>query len=89
MSERLLPSSMPIQRKQLQLNAANKTAVRTTGEITSYRPISNLSVMSKLLERLVARQLIDYLTVFKLLPELQSTYRAHHSNRDGGPQGAW
>ena len=35
--------------------------------------------MSKLLERLVARQLIDYLTAFKLLPELQSAYRAHHS----------
>ena len=34
MSERLLPSSMPIQHKQLQMNAANKTAVRITGEIT-------------------------------------------------------
>ena len=45
----------------------------------SYRPISNLSVLSKLLERLVARQLIDYLTAFKLLPDLQSAYRAHHS----------
>ena len=27
----------------------------------------------------MARQLIDYLTAFKLLPELQSAYRAHHS----------
>jgi len=48
-------------------------------DVKSYRPISNLSVLSKLLERLVARQLIDYLTMFKLLPELQSAYRAHHS----------
>jgi hypothetical protein len=30
-------------------------------EAKSYRPISNLSVLSKLLERLVARQLLDYL----------------------------
>jgi hypothetical protein len=48
-------------------------------DVKSFRPISNLSVLSKLLERLVARQLIDYLTAFKLLPELQSAYRAHHS----------
>jgi Reverse transcriptase (RNA-dependent DNA polymerase) len=45
----------------------------------SYRPISNLSVLSKLLERLVARQLIDYLAASNLLPDRQSAYRAHHS----------
>ena len=48
-------------------------------DVKSYRPISNLSVLSKLLERLVARQLLDYLTVSKLLPNLQSAYRAYHS----------
>ena len=42
-------------------------------------PISNLSVLSKLLERLVARQLVDYLSTADLLPELQSAYCAHHS----------
>ena len=45
----------------------------------SYRPISNLSVVSKLLERLVARQLLDYLSKSGLLPRLQSAYRAGHS----------
>ena len=51
------------------------------GEAKLYRPISNL-MTSKLLERLVARQLIDYLTSSGLLPwttELQSAYRRHHS----------
>ena len=36
-------------------------------------------MLSKLLERLVDRQLLDYLTAAKLLPDLQSAYRAHHS----------
>ena len=48
-------------------------------EPKSYRPISNLTVLSKLLERLVARQLLEYLTAAELLPDLQSAYRAHHS----------
>jgi len=45
----------------------------------SYRPISNLSLLSKLVERLVARQIIEYLTEYRLLPKLQSAYRANHS----------
>ena len=38
--------------------------------IASYRPISNLSVVSKLLERLVSRQLLDYLNKSGLLFQL-------------------
>ena len=35
--------------------------------------------MSKTLERLVARQLMDFLGQWKLLPDPQSAYRAIHS----------
>jgi len=49
-------------------------------DVRSYRPISNLPVvMSKLLERLVARQLLAHLNKSGLLPRLQSAYRAFHS----------
>jgi len=48
-------------------------------DVRSYRPISNLSVVSKLLERLVARQLLAHLDMSGLLPRLQSAYRSNHS----------
>jgi len=49
-------------------------------DVRSYRPISNMSVVSKLLERLVARQLLlDYLNKSGLLSRFQSAYRVGHS----------
>ena len=56
-----------------------KKADVDAADVKSYRPITNLPVLSKLLERLVAQQLTEYLTEKDLLPELQSAYRAHHS----------
>jgi len=38
----------------------------------SYRRISNLPVLSKTLERLVAHQLVEHLNLWRLLPDLQS-----------------
>jgi len=46
---------------------------------SSYRPISNLSVLSKLLERLVAGQLMEYLSLAVILPPLQSGFRQGYS----------
>ena len=48
-------------------------------DVKSYRPISNLSVLSKLLERLVAGQLRMHIDRCSLIPETQSAYRRHHS----------
>jgi hypothetical protein len=44
-----------------------KTADLEPVDAKSYRPISNLTLLTKLLERLVARQLLDYFTTSKLL----------------------
>jgi hypothetical protein len=48
-------------------------------DVRSFRPISNLPVASKLLERLVATPLKAYLNTTDLLPSLQSAYRVIHS----------
>jgi len=49
------------------------------GSPSSYWPISNLSVISKLLQRLVARQLSTYLDTHRLLPATQFGFRRGHS----------
>ena len=41
--------------------------------------MSNLSFVSKLVERVAVKQLMDYLETNGLLPSLQSAYRRHHS----------
>src|SRR6218665_477506 len=45
----------------------------------NYRPISNLSYLSKTLERLVSAQLVPYLEQSGLLPPTQSGFKGHHS----------
>ena len=48
-------------------------------ELKSWRPISNLSFLSKLVERVAVNRLNDHLSNYNLLPANQSAYRAHHS----------
>jgi len=48
-------------------------------DASSYRPISNLPLLSKLLERIVSVQIRSYLKSNQLLPPLQSAYRPNHS----------
>ena len=46
---------------------------------SSYRPVSNLSFVSKVLEKCVFQQLITYLENNDLICDVQSGYRANHS----------
>jgi hypothetical protein len=52
-----------------------------TTDVKNYRPISNLSVLSKLLERerVVVKQLMVHLDVNGLMADRQSACHAHHS----------
>ena len=53
--------------------------------LKNYRPVSNLSFISKLLERIVCVQLVDHLNVNGLYEVFQSAYRQIQStkHRDG------
>ena len=50
-----------------------------TADMANYRPVSNVTFMSKIVERAVNQQLQQYLTDNDLLPRYQSAYRRHHS----------
>ena len=45
----------------------------------NYRPVSNLPFLSKILEKVVLKQLLAHLKANNLVEPFQSAYRAHHS----------
>lgn len=50
-----------------------------TEELKNYRPISNLSYISKLIEKVVAKQITEYLSTNNLDETMQSAYRSNYS----------
>uniref|UniRef100_A0A4W3J5N3 Reverse transcriptase domain-containing protein n=1 Tax=Callorhinchus milii TaxID=7868 RepID=A0A4W3J5N3_CALMI len=56
-----------------------KKSSRDPSLLSSYRPISNLSFLSKVLERVVASQLRSFLSRHSLFEPLQSGFHAAHS----------
>ena len=49
--------------------------------LSSYRPISNLSVLSKIFERIFFPRIVTHLNNNNLLTFFQSAYRRHHSTK--------
>jgi len=50
-----------------------------SNDINSYRPVSNLSFISKLVEKVVATRFTEHAECNNLFPPRQSAYRRHHS----------
>ena len=50
-------------------------------QLKNYRPISNLSFLSKIVEKAAQLQLQDHFDQQSLLPKHQSAYRQHHSTK--------
>ncbi len=47
--------------------------------LSNYRPVSNLTYVSKLIERVIVKQLVDHLESNGLVETFQSAYKQYHS----------
>jgi len=72
-------NTMPQSHKTAIVHPLIKKASLDPSELSSFRPISNLSFVSKILERLVDNRLTEHINKHSLLPPTQSAYRTNHS----------
>jgi hypothetical protein len=75
LQEGILPST---QKRSILIPALKSGGLDPTNP-GNYRPIANVTFLSKLIEKVVAMQLVAYLEGNKLLPQNQSGFRKFHS----------
>ncbi|KAI8495028.1 hypothetical protein Bbelb_270140 [Branchiostoma belcheri] len=73
----LATGEVPSDWKTAQITPIYKSGNRTN--VANYRPVSVLSVTSKVMEKLVAKQVSCYMSKNNLLTVYQSGFRRHHS----------
>ena len=71
--------SFPNNWKSAIVNPLLKKPTLPKDDLSSYRPISNLSFVSKILEKVIHSRLCSHLDTFQSLPSFQSAYRKFHS----------
>ena len=69
----------PLSQKETIIRPRLKKSSLDPADLTSFRPISNLSLISKLIERAAASRFTAHASLFQLLPAHQSAYRQFHS----------
>jgi hypothetical protein len=70
---------LPVSQKAAIITPVVKKPGLDMDEQKSYRPISNLTFISKVIERIVAEQIKAHLVESNLIPAVQSGYRQGHS----------
>ena len=75
LSEGLVPDGL----KQAVVTPLIKKASLPVEDLKNYRPVSGLSFISKLVERVVAKQLVDHIHQHDLDNSYQSAYKSGHS----------
>lgn len=70
---------LPVSQRHALVVPRLKKANADPTDAKNYRPVSNLSFMSKVIERLVCKQLVSFLAKHGLIPAHQSAYRPAHS----------
>jgi len=71
---------LPASQKQARVTARLKKPSLNPDDLNSFRPISNVTFLSKLVERVVARQFTAHANKHDMFPVRQSAYRQDHSN---------
>lgn len=78
-NQSLATGSFPYKLKLALVKPTLKSNDMDRDTLKSYRPVSNLAFLSKLLEKCALYQLTGYLEANNLMCEAQSGYRQHHS----------
>ena len=71
--------TFPSSQKQASVTPALKKSTLDPFDLENYHPISNLTFVSKLLERVAHEQITGYASTNHLLPDNQSAYQKHRS----------
>ena len=69
----------PTKLKQALIRPSLKKHNLDPEELKNYRPVSNLHFISKIIEKIVAQQLKEHVSIHSLHDPLQSTYKSSHS----------
>ena len=78
-NQSLLEGQLPLSQRHATITPIVKKPGLDCKDVKNYRPISNLTYMSKFVERLVCKQVTSFLEENNLLPRHQSGFRARHS----------
>ena len=78
-NQSLMKGVFPEDLKLASIRPGLKKPTLDVDELKNYRPISNLTYLSKILEKVVHDQLNTYVTTNGLYAKFQSGYRKHHS----------
>jgi hypothetical protein len=79
LNQSLTTGSFPTGMKKAVIKPTLKKENADVDSLSNYRPVSNLTAISKLLERVVLNQLNEHLSSNDLHCPVQSGYRPHHS----------
>ena len=75
----LLEGHLPVCQRHAIITPLIKKPHLDAADVKNYRPVSNITFVSKVVERLVSGRLVGYLQENNLMPVEQSAYRRSHS----------
>ena len=78
-NDSLTSGIFPASFKQALVKPLLKKPSLDVNNLSNYRPVSNLSFFSKVLEKVILKQLLAYLNSHSLISQSQSAYRPFHS----------